>query len=89
MGLAYAGVGRLGEAKQKFEALREEEHIAIGKLYAEYGLALVAYKMGETGSARGLIEEIRDKLSRRTASNLLLKLINQLYDELDGKHMTA
>ncbi|HEX9941157.1 MAG TPA: SIR2 family protein [Thermoanaerobaculia bacterium] len=75
IGLAYLGVGRIEDAEQKFKKLWGVAQIAIGKLYAEYGLAMVAYKRGEIQSARGLMDEIKAKLSRRTTSNLLLKLI--------------
>jgi tetratricopeptide (TPR) repeat protein len=75
IGLAYLGVRRYKEAEQKFDELRAFEPIAIGKLYAEYGLALVALEKGKTQHARRLIAEVKTKLSRRTNSNLLLKLI--------------
>jgi tetratricopeptide (TPR) repeat protein len=83
IGLAYLAANRLDEAEKRFKELRDLEQIAIGKLYADYGLAMVAYKRGEIVGARGIIEATRTKLSRRTSSNLLLKLINKLYDDLE------
>jgi hypothetical protein len=70
IGLAYLRMGELDKAQEKFNELASFEKIAIGKLYAEYGLAMVDYKKGNFQSARELMEEIKTKLSRRTTSNL-------------------
>jgi LuxR family glucitol operon transcriptional activator len=74
IGLAYLAMGRLDDAEQKFRELFDVKRIAIGNLYAEYGLAMAAYKRGDVVNARELIEDVKSKLSR-TAPNLLLKLI--------------
>jgi hypothetical protein len=51
---------------------------------------MVAYKENRKEEARRLADETRKSLSRRTSSNLLLKLTNQLFQELeDDKPMTA
>jgi LuxR family glucitol operon transcriptional activator len=84
IGLAYLGIGELDKAEEKFKVLRDHEQIAIGKLYAEYGIALVAYKRGDTSSARILANAVKEELSRRTKSNLLLNLINNLYEDLEA-----
>jgi hypothetical protein len=78
------GIGELNKAEEKFKLLRDHEQIAIGKLYAEYGIALVAHKRGDISRARLLVRAVKEELSRRTSSNLLLKLINALYEALEG-----
>jgi LuxR family glucitol operon transcriptional activator len=90
IGLAYLSLGNLDEARARFNALRANEAIPIGKLYGDYGLAMVAYKENRKEEARRLADETRKSLTRRTSSNLLLKLTNQLFLELDDdKQMTA
>jgi tetratricopeptide (TPR) repeat protein len=76
IGLAYLAMDRLDAAEEKFRELLGVKTIAIGNLYAEYGLAMVAYKRGDIVNARELIDDVKSKLSRGTTeSNLLLKLI--------------
>jgi LuxR family glucitol operon transcriptional activator len=90
IGLAHLSLGNLDKARKRFNALRANEAIPIGKLYGDYGLAMVAYKENRKEEARRLADETRKSLSRRTSSNLLLKLTNQLFQELeDDKPMTA
>lgn len=85
LGLAYVRTGDLEKAEKKFNALRNNEKIPIGKLYGDYGLALVAYKRGETEKASRLANETKEALSRKTASNILLKLINELYQDMESE----
>lgn len=84
IGLAYLGIGGgLREARERFEMLRRQDKIAIGKLYGEYGLALVAYKENERDKARGMMKAIREELSPLSGSNLLQKLISKLFADLE------
>ncbi len=85
LGLAYVGTGDLTKAEEKFNALRVNKNIPIGKHYGDYGLALVAYKRNQKEEARRLANETREALSRKTASNILLKLINELYQEMEAE----
>ena len=90
IGLAHLSLGNLEQARKRFNALRANEAIPIGKLYGDYGLAMVAYKEDRKEEARRLADETRKSLSRRTSSNLLLKLTNQLFQELeDDKRMAS
>jgi tetratricopeptide (TPR) repeat protein len=77
IGLAYLAEDQLQEAEQTFKELQRHSvnTTIIGDLYAEYGLAMVAYKKKDIVNARVLLDDVNSKLSRRTASNLLLKLI--------------
>jgi LuxR family transcriptional regulator, glucitol operon activator len=86
LGLAYVGTGDIESAEEKFKVLRDQENISIGKLYGDYGLALVAYKRNQTGEARRLANETKAALSRKTTSHLLLELLNQLFQEMEGEN---
>ena len=44
---------------------------------------MVAFKENEKEEARRLADETKKSLSRRTTSNLLLKLTNQLFEDLE------
>lgn len=84
IGLAYLGVGQIEEAERKFKELSGLEQIPIGKLYAEYGLALVARERGKFPEAKVMLNDVKAKLSRRTRSNLLLRLIEEQEARMQG-----
>jgi tetratricopeptide (TPR) repeat protein len=77
IGLAHLGVKQIKEAQRKFKDLNRLEQIPIGKLYAEYGLALVARESGNLSEARVMLNDVKAKLSRNTGPNLLLSLIRE------------
>jgi LuxR family glucitol operon transcriptional activator len=83
IGLAYVKTGELEKAEEKFNALRVDETIPIGKLYGDYGLALVAFRRNQKEEARRLAYETKEALSRKAASNILRKLIDELYEEME------
>jgi LuxR family glucitol operon transcriptional activator len=87
IGMAYLATGELEKAEEKFLALRDLQHISIGKLYAEYGEAFIAYQRGDIAGARHLADAARKELSRRTTSNLLLILINKLFKDLEAGNL--
>jgi LuxR family transcriptional regulator, glucitol operon activator len=89
LGLAYVGIGGtrdIEKAEEKFKALRDNENIPIGKLYGDYGLALVAYKRKQKEEAQRLAKETKEALSRKTTSNLLLKLLDQLFEKIEAEN---
>jgi LuxR family glucitol operon transcriptional activator len=88
IGLAYVAIGDLKRAEDQFNVLRAQEQIAIGRLYAEYGMALIAYRRGEVDDARRLANAAKQQMSRRTASNLLLKLIEKLFEDLEAGYIS-
>jgi hypothetical protein len=88
LGLAYVGIGDIESAEEKFKALRDNENIPIGKLYGDYGLALVAYKRKQKDKARRLVKETKEALFRKTTSNLLLMLLDQLYQKIEAEDPT-
>jgi tetratricopeptide (TPR) repeat protein len=83
LGMAYASSGDLTRATEKFEGLRARPQIAIGRLYGDYGAAYVAYRQGRIDEARSLASAARTELSRSTSSNLLLEMIDKLFDDLE------
>jgi tetratricopeptide (TPR) repeat protein len=87
IGMAQLDQGQLDEAEDTFESLQKVQEIEIGRLYADYGLAMVAFKRGEVLGARAMINDIRKRLERRTTSNLLVTLIERLYDQLEGRQV--
>ncbi|TDH23512.1 DUF4062 domain-containing protein [Segetibacter sp. 3557_3] len=89
IGLAYLGIENgLQEAKRRFEILRAQDRIAIGRLYGEYGLALVAYKEKNKPKAVKMMQGIIQELSPKTKSNLLQKLIYKLFRDLEDDEKT-
>jgi tetratricopeptide (TPR) repeat protein len=85
IGLAYLDAGKMGMAKRTFSDLLETSTshcIEIGKLYAQFGLAIIARKHDEPNSAVAYIANIRNELLKRERPNhLLLKMINEVYEE--------
>ncbi|WP_207425046.1 SIR2 family protein [Pedobacter sp. SYSU D00535] len=80
LGLAYLRVGTeraLTEAAKIFEAVRQNNKILIGRLYGEYGLALVAYQRGNKEEAKEQVLRVEEEICKRSPKNLLLKLIRQ------------
>lgn len=88
LGLAYLGsraqVKREGKAaeylfkaEQHFLAVYKNQDIYIGKLYGEYGLALVAYERGNVEEANLTMKKVEAEIMDRSNSNLLLKLIKE------------
>lgn len=78
LGLAWVGLERLDEAERIFTRLIDKGQIAIGQMHAKYGLALVAKKRGHPERAKQLASDVRQALTTRTKSSLLLKMINDI-----------
>ncbi len=77
IGLANLALGDLLEAETIFTDLSNQKKISIGKLYGDYGLALIKFKNGDIKESNHLLENVKEELSKRTSSNLLLKLIKE------------
>lgn len=79
IGLAFLGLGQAynREAEQIFEEVRNNPKIAIGKLYGDYGYALIQFREGNIEEANYLIQCTEDELKRKTNSNILLKLVRE------------
>lgn len=76
IGLAYLRKNDLAQAQSYFDILCQNEHIPIiGKLYGQYGNALIERHRGQVAEANQKIEKLRSELLRYTSSNQLLKLV--------------
>jgi GTPase SAR1 family protein len=84
LGLAYLSTGRLDWAEKLFTTVRDKHEISIGKLYGEYGLAMVVYERGEREEANMRMKKVKEEIIKRSESNLLLNLILQ-YEALQKK----
>jgi len=77
IGLANLALGDLSEAELIFTDLSNQKKISIGKLYGDYGLALIEFKNGNIREANLRLDDVKEELSKRPSSNLLLKLIKE------------
>lgn len=80
LGLAYlrnGGERNIIQAEKIFQSLQRNQEIHIGKLYGEFGLALVEYKRGHADEAKNLANKVKEELCKRSNPNILLKLIEQ------------
>ncbi|MCW3117347.1 MAG: ATP-binding protein [Chitinophagaceae bacterium] len=78
LGLAYLSIGTeryLQEAENIFTALKQNHNILIGKLYGEFGLAMIDYKRGNRHETKKLVAKLEGEITKRSPDNLLLKLI--------------
>lgn len=73
----------LDQARHRFNKLAGNPHVANGRLYGQYGLALISAKEQSTQEAalklRNILKEIE---VRRGEDNVLLKLAKKAYDDL-------
>lgn len=67
------------EAAQRFRKLVENSGIATGRLYGQYGNALIAAKNNATREAIAQLEEIHREIYHLGKGNVLLSLAENLY----------
>jgi tetratricopeptide (TPR) repeat protein len=85
IGLAYLATGDYPQAEQVFQELTRFGDMVIAELYGEYGLAMIAHQKGEAKGAGALVQDVRERLLRRTSSNLLLNMTQRLQLELASR----
>lgn len=81
IGMAYMRSGQLAEADEAFRQLMrvsEDDHIAIGILYARYGMAQVEYRRDHAlrPHLASSIEHIRVQLERHNSSHVMITLLD-------------
>lgn len=67
------------EAAQRFHKLVENSQVAAGRLYGEYGIALIAANNHATSEARASLEAIHREIHHLGKGNVLLRLAENLY----------
>ena len=82
MGFALLEVGEDTEAERLFRMLSENTTIATGRLYGEYGLALIAARGEATQEAVRHLRTIHRDIARRGSGNVLMVLANSLYQRI-------
>lgn len=88
IGLAYLATATgddYSQAEQVFQELTRFGDMVIAELYGEYGLAMIAHQKGEAKGADALVQDVRERLLRRTSSNLLLNMTQKLQMELESR----
>lgn len=74
-------------ARRIFERLVENGDVATGRLYGQYGLALIAARENASREAIRQLEQIMREIRRRSTGNVLLGLAEKSYQQiLDASH---
>lgn len=74
------------EAAQRFHRLVENSQVATGRLYGEYGLALLAANNNATHDALASLEAIHREIHHLGKGNVLLNLAETLYRKTLKQH---
>ena len=69
------------EASHRFRKLMQNEQVATGRLYGQYGLALIAARHKATREAIIYLQMIHQEIKHRGSGNVLLKLAEDLYQK--------
>lgn len=65
-----------------FKTLADNAKVATGRLYGEYGLALISVREQATGEARSRLEKIYREIARRGNGNVLMVLAHNLFQQI-------
>lgn len=80
----------IDKARARFIRIAENEHVPTGRLYGEYGLALIASRESSTDNALQQLKKLLKEISARQGeNNVLLKLAKESYDSLAGSKRNA
>lgn len=86
LGLACIGLKKVDEAEMHFKNIDRFEQIIVGRMYSQYGLALVAHARGKIEEANALLAEVRAQHASRGRSSLLLKLIEDMSGRMNASY---
>jgi tetratricopeptide (TPR) repeat protein len=78
----------LRKAHDQFSDLAAPEHITMGRLYGQYGLALVAFVEKNSEDAKNIVLSAREDVNRRISSNILKRMTDKLFEDIE-KRSTA
>lgn len=85
LGLAYLrvkGESYLIEAEKMFQSLARSHKASMGKLYGEFGLAMVKYIREGQSVSKEQVARLESEISKKSPNNILLKLIQQCKAEI-------
>lgn len=82
MGFALLELGEVAEAERLFRMLADNVVVPTGRLYGEYGLALIAARGEATQDAVRRLRTIHRDIARRGSGNVLMVLANGLYQRI-------
>lgn len=72
------------KARRRFTQLIDNNHVATGRLYGQYGMALIAVRENLTGEARRQLQQIQKEIRHCSRKNVLLKLAEKSYEKIMG-----
>jgi tetratricopeptide (TPR) repeat protein len=72
----------LEKARRRFTQLIDNSHVPTGRLYGQYGMALIAARENLTGEARRQLQQIQKEIRHRSRGNVLLKLAEKSYEKI-------
>jgi tetratricopeptide (TPR) repeat protein len=72
----------LETARRRFSKLVDNSHVPTGRLYGQYGMALIAARENLTGEARRQLQQIQKEIRHRGRGNVLLKLAEKSYEKI-------
>jgi len=72
------------KARRRFTQLIDNSHVPTGRLYGQYGMALIALRENLTGEARRQLQQIQKEIRHSSRGNVLLKLAEKSYEKIIG-----
>jgi tetratricopeptide (TPR) repeat protein len=70
------------KARRRFTQLIDNSHIPTGRLYGQYGMALIAARENLTGEARRQLQQIQKEIRHCSRGNVLLRLAEKSYEKI-------
>jgi tetratricopeptide (TPR) repeat protein len=71
-------------ARRRFTQLIDNSHVATGRLYGQYGMALIAARENLTEEARRQLQQLQREIRLRSKGHVLLTLAQESYEKITG-----
>lgn len=72
----------LQKARRRFIQLIDNSHVPTGRLYGQYGMALIAVRENLTSEARRQLLMIQKEIRHRSRGNVLLRMAEKSYENI-------
>lgn len=72
----------LQKARRRFIQLIDNSHVPTGRLYGQYGMALIAVRENLTSEARRQLQQVQKEIRHRSRGNVLLRLAEKSYEKI-------